>query len=281
MLILARVKYTPLVSLAHSFLNPARDSMRCVESHFSISQKEKKELSISLYEHHDTSLGTVFLVHGLGGWKDQHLLKTVAQRVSSCGFRVVSFDARDGAGARQGNFFKSSTSAHIEDLNDVFSWARTQGFNERNILIGHSLGGLIALHHAVKKEHSISALVLLAPARGLFAQGLLTVLFAFWRAITVGIFYTTGPLKKKFPLHRSWFTDFLSYDARAYVKNVSVPVLVIGAEKDRLIGKPKLLRAFSKKFAHGKFVEIKNANHAFEGKENEVTDRITAWLTTL
>ncbi|MDQ3942541.1 MAG: alpha/beta hydrolase [Actinomycetota bacterium] len=87
---------------------------------------------------------TVVLVHGLGF--GQRSWDRVAPRLSAGGLRVVTYDQR-GHGASDVSE-EYSPSAFAEDLAAVLGELRL----EEPILVGHSLGAMIALEHAASRD---------------------------------------------------------------------------------------------------------------------------------
>jgi alpha-beta hydrolase superfamily lysophospholipase len=110
-----------------------------------------------------TSRGTVLIVHGLGDHSGRHA--GLAEALSAAGFDVVAGDLR-------GHGLVSGARGHTdrwEDLvGDVESWWRACGAPERVLVLGESMGGLVALDWALTHAERVRALVLAAPA---FAPG--------------------------------------------------------------------------------------------------------------
>ena len=107
--------------------------------------------------------GVVLLVHGLGehaGRYDQ-----VARRLNDWGFAVRSYDQYghgESDGARGG---LPTDTRLLDDLADIVDSTRAR--TPRNtplILLGHSLGGLVAAHFVALALRPVDALVLSSPA---------------------------------------------------------------------------------------------------------------------
>jgi alpha-beta hydrolase superfamily lysophospholipase len=107
--------------------------------------------------------GLVLLVHGLG----EHIARyeALAQTLNRWGFAVRGYDQHghgESAGARGG---LPSDSRLLEDLADVVDDTRSRMAQDVPlILLGHSLGGLVAARLVSLQMRAVDALVLSSPA---------------------------------------------------------------------------------------------------------------------
>ena len=109
--------------------------------------------------------GTIILLHGLGGWKEQPLIVIVADELYKSGYNVVTFDAADGAKGPDADFAHSTVTGFLEDLDDVVGHVtNADWFVGPLLLAGHSLGGTVALHYARLHPAQAAKLILFAPA---------------------------------------------------------------------------------------------------------------------
>jgi pimeloyl-ACP methyl ester carboxylesterase len=92
--------------------------------------------------------GLVFVMHGLGGFKEQPHLQTFLKSFQEEGFTTVLFDTTNTFGESEGDYENATTTNYYEDLCDVIEWSKSQEFYQEPFwLIGHSLGGIsIALY---------------------------------------------------------------------------------------------------------------------------------------
>lgn len=104
--------------------------------------------------------GTVLIVHGLGDHGDRYA--HVAQWLSTCGFRVISYDQR-GHGRSQGaRGVSPSPDTLYEDLALVIDSTRDP--HRKLILLGHSMGGVIAGRFVAEQRRPVDGLMLSSPA---------------------------------------------------------------------------------------------------------------------
>lgn len=109
-------------------------------------------------------LGTVLLVHGLAEHSGRY--GHVAAALCALGLRVRAYDHR-GHGASGGPRMVAPTpDSYLDDLAEIYDGAMRQ-WNELPIVLGHSMGGLIAARFATARVRPIRALVLSSPALAL------------------------------------------------------------------------------------------------------------------
>ena len=147
------------------------------------------------------SRGVVLLVHGLGEHAGRY--DAVASILRSWGFDVRSYDQRGHgrSGGKPGTL--PDAQALLTDLEDVIDDVRSHCPKGPLILLGHSLGGLVASRLVSLKRRPVDGLVLSSPALdaglGVVQRMLLAVLPAVLPDLTV-----SNGLK----------VQFLSHDAR-------------------------------------------------------------------
>lgn len=108
------------------------------------------------------AVGRVLFIHGLSEHSARHL-NTVDSLVGF-GLEVVRFDLR-GAGASGGKRqWVEHFEDYVEDAASVFHWICRELSNLPLFVLGHSLGGAIALHFVATYQRGLSGLVLSAPA---------------------------------------------------------------------------------------------------------------------
>lgn len=226
------------------------------------------------------SKGTVVLLHGLGGWKDQDIIARTADGLTAHGYVTLALEDSQSIRSLDGRFYDATTTEYLRDIEDALAFIRTQSWcTGPLILAGHSLGGLAALVHAEQHPENVSKLLLLAPLIS-------------WRSMWWSYFPFTmvwivrrhqrilGISGKKFLLGRQWFRDFMQYDAAKSAPHVMLPTLVISAEKDHAVATAREHRHLTKIFPHADHSTITWTSHDFDGHEDEVVATITQWLTS-
>lgn len=110
-----------------------------------------------------TRRGIVVLVHGLGEHAGRY--DRLAQRLVDWGYSAIGYD-QVGHGDSEGvRGCLPSTRRLIDDLDDIVASARNRlKPGERLIVLGHSMGGLVAASWVLLQQPRIDGLVLSSPA---------------------------------------------------------------------------------------------------------------------
>ncbi len=236
----------------------------------------------------DTLLhGVVILVHGLGEHAGRY--DHVARRLNSWGFAVRGFDqyGHGESGGVRGALPEESR--FLEDLADVVDSTRARmAEGVPLIVLGHSMGGLVAARFVALKKRKIEGLVLSSPALdpGLngFQKFLLATLPRIAPNLTVGngldpnlISHDPGEVAayKADPLVHDRISSRLAKfiadsgaDTIARAGQWTVPTLLMYAGADGLVN-PAGSRAFAAA-APGRLVET----HCFEHHYHEIFNEI-------
>ncbi len=110
----------------------------------------------------DRPRGTVLIVHGLGEHAARYA--QTADAMNSWGYTVRSYDqyGHGDSGGRRGAL--SSDTRLLNDLADVIDGTRRlMAPNEPLILLGHSMGGVVATQFVLRKMRPVEGLVLSSP----------------------------------------------------------------------------------------------------------------------
>lgn len=244
--------------------------------------------------------GVVVIAHGFAEHGGRY--RRVAERLVDEGLAVRVADHR-GHGRSEGR--RTSVvrfDDYVDDLASVIAGAREQWRAVPLVLLGHSMGGLIALSLAVRTDPSIDALVLSAPAACPRDVSRLTLTMG--RALSrvapnVGVLrlplnrisrdpavveaYNTDPLVFRTPLRARLGAEMLATMERvdAALPSLRVPLLVMQGTADGLIdpgcGPHVYERAGSRdktlKMYDGLWHEIFN-----EPEREHVLDDLVAWV---
>ena len=104
------------------------------------------------------SRGLAFVEHGLGGFRKQDCIQTIAHTLFDHGYTVVNFDATHSIGESGGEYEQATMQNHYEDLVDVIIWAKTQDwYQEPFVLAGHSLGGYAVARYTEENPFCVKA----------------------------------------------------------------------------------------------------------------------------
>jgi alpha-beta hydrolase superfamily lysophospholipase len=249
----------------------------------------------------DTTLrGVVVLVHGLGEHAGRY--DEVARKLNSWGFAVRGYD-QCGHGESSGERGALPVETRLlDDLGDVIDATR-QRMEPRTplILLGHSMGGLVAARFVSLNLRNVDALVLSSPALdaglGLFNKLLLATLPRFVPNLAVGNgldanfishdpvvvrAYRNDPLVHDRVTPRlARFIDATGPDVIEAAPRWSVPTLLMYAGQDKLVS-PAGSRRFAQ-LAPREVVQARCFDDLYhelfnELKREQVYEHMRQWL---
>lgn len=248
-----------------------------------IKNRHNKNIAV-IIEENKNSKGLVFVMHGLGGFKEQPHIQTFADAFRDNNFTVVLFDATHTYGESEGEYADATTTNYYEDLEDVINWAKTQTwYKEPFWLAGHSLGAISVALYTERHPNEVKALAPISTVvSGKFStetkkeRGLLEE----WKKTGWLIAKSEskpGLIKK---LKWSEMEDRLKYDLLPEANKLTMPVLLIVGDKDD--GTPpehhKIL--FDKLPGKKEMHVIKGAPHTFRDPEHlaEIRAIFDKWI---
>ncbi len=202
----------------------------------------------------DNPKGLLALVHGFAEHSGRY--KALADEICKTGWSVAAFDYRGHgqSGGRRAHI--DSFKGYLDDLESFLSEIAKAGYGEKPVLLGHSLGGLIAARYCERNADSLSGMVLSSPffdmafkvpalkaVAGKLLSGILPTL-----SLKTGLdpsilshdqevceHYAADPLVSDIASAR-WFTEVLQAQADSFreVTHIKLPLLVMQAGDDRL-----------------------------------------------
>lgn len=246
-----------------------------------IKNRDGKRICMTLRKPDVPARGTVLIMHGMGGWKDQPALVAIAESSVRAGYITLSMDGADGAHGPDGDFFNSTLTDFIRDAEEVVSWMREQSWYTAPLIpMGHSMGALAALMLAYLHPKETGKLVLMSPAVSWKSGLWMYFPYAlYWLVVGSRPTFTMSGFRRR-PLGRAWLLDFSKYDGAALASSINVPVLVVSAGRDQTVAKPHINAAFAKKFPQGTHRIVEKVTHDYTGREVELADILQEWLSS-
>ncbi|MBW2991448.1 lysophospholipase [Candidatus Woesearchaeota archaeon] len=250
-----------------------------------ISNRKNQKIVI-LLELNNNHKGLAFVMHGLGGFKEEPHVRVMSQALLEKGFSVVSFDTTNTFGESNGTFENATTTNYYEDLIDVINWAKKQEwYKEPYFLVGRSLGGFCTALYAENHPEEIKAL---APISTM-VSGKLS--FEAYPKDQLKKWEKTGWLIEKsrskpgITKKLKWnnMMDRMKYDLLEKVDKLTMPVLMIVGEKDVPTPVEHQNLLFEKLPGKKEIHIIKGSPHTFRKKEHldEVKKIFLEWIDKL
>ncbi len=200
-----------------------------------IANRNGRKLAVVI-ERRESPRGLAFVMHGLGGFKEQPHIRVMVEAFSEHGFDVVSFDAANTLGESEGRFEDATMTNYYANLEDVLGWATGQPwYREPFALAGHSLGGMCAALYAERHPQRVLAL---APISTVVSGRLsmeterASATLEQWKATgwkTEESKSKPGVVKR---LPWSHMEDRLRYDLLPEAQKLTMPVLLVVGSED-------------------------------------------------
>lgn len=232
------------------------------------------------------SKGLIFLMHGLGGYKEQEQIQYFAKVYSDLGMTVVTFDTTNSIGESGGLYEDATITNYYSDLEDVIDWSKDQKwYSEPFVLSGPSLGGICSCMYAERYPEKVKALVPFAPV----INGELRIeamkranlqQYLDWEKTGWKIAESRsrpGLIKK---LKFNHVIDNQKYDILKEVDKIKVPVLLIVGEKDKTVPTDHVEILYNALNCPKEFHIINGSEHTFKTPEHleEIRGIIINWF---
>lgn len=249
--------------------------------------KNRKGENISvLIEKKENQKGLAFVMHGLGGFKEQDHVATFAEAFRERYFSVVRFDITNTLGESDGEYEHATITNYYEDLEDVIAWSQGQKwYQEPFALAGHSLGGICISLYAEKYPEKIAAL---APISTVVSGKLSLEAQKRENPENLETWEKTGwkeelsnskpGVRKRLPW--SHMVDRLKYDILPDASRLTMPVLLITGENDPSTPPDHVQKFFDALPGPKEFHIIQSAPHTFRDKKHlaEIKKLFLNWI---
>lgn len=248
----------------------------------------------------DAAKGVVVIAHGVSEHSDRY--RHVAARLNEAAYDVYALDHRGHGRSEGGGANIGRISSAVADIGTLIGIAREQSSAPKLFLLGHSMGGALALEFALERQAELDGLVLSAPAAALEAASRFELLAG--RTLSViapnlGVFPVDPEAVSRDPeVVRDYVSDPLNYHRKLPARTVAelasaietfperlpgltLPLLVMVGAADRLVppGASRMVaeRAGS---ADKRLIEYDGLFHEIlnEPERDKVMDDLVAWL---
>lgn len=233
----------------------------------------------------DPEKAVMVIAHGLGEHSGRYV--NVFEMLVPKGITIYApdFKGHGKSDGKRGHVF--SFGEYLEDLHPIVETAlKEKKPGMKCFLLGHSMGGLIAINYAIRRQKTIDGLIISSPSLGVAVKvpaikaALGKVMSSLWPGLSlkneldaskishddkVVAAYKNDPLVHD-RVSARWFTEFLSAmeNANKKAQNIKAPVLMQIAGDDYLVN-----AGASKSFFERLVVKDKTI-HVYDGLYHEV-----------
>ena len=255
------------------YIEKEKNSMKS----FFIKNREGQKISVILEK--SDNCGLVFIMHGLGGFKEEVHIATIAKAFRDKNFTVVRFDTRHSLGESDGDYSDANPTNGCQDLEDVINWARTENwYREPFVLAGYSMGGGSILWYGANYSDKVSGLALLSTVIG----GHHTL--ARYDKKDLQEWDATGiQVRPGSDHHLNWAQfkkDILQYDMVPEAHKFTMPFLMIVGDQDTNTPLEDHMKLYQKVPEPTEMYVIKGASHVISEASHlkEIENILKKWI---
>ncbi len=235
----------------------------------------------------ENPVGLAFTMHGLGGFKEQPHIQTIADVFYNANFISVLFDTTNTFGESEGDYQNATVEQYYQDFEDLISWAKNQSWYQQPFFIaGHSLGGYSVVRFAETYPELLKGVFAFAP----FISGKMSIEsrnrfipeeLAEWKKTGFQIKKSESKpdVIKKLPW--SHMEERQKHDLMPNISKITMPILIVVGEKDTSIPPDHQKVLFDAIIGNNKEMFIvPNAPHTFREPEhlNQLKEIFSNWL---
>lgn len=250
--------------------------------------KNRRGLKLAiLVEQTPNQKGLAFIIHGLGGHKEQSHIQTFTESFLESDYTVVRLDTTNSFNKSGGNPEDATLTNYYNDLEDVIKWGKSQKwYQEPFVLVGHSLGGISTALYSQKYPNEVKALApistvvsgkisLTSPSALEYVEDWKKIGWREWESST------KSGLMKSLPWSHA--LDRCKYDLLEKVDKLIMPVLMIVGENDESTPPEHQKMLYDKLPGQKEMHIIKDAPHTFEEPKHlkEIKSIMSDWIKKL
>lgn len=231
-------------------------------------------LSASITTSQEFENNLAILLPGYLDSKDYFHLSSLARELSNIGYLAVSFDPT-GTWDSDGDISQYCVSQYLKDVDNIINH-----FQERNgkpfkeiILIGHSLGGQVALLYASSHQKINTVVSIMAASDASKAKSVISVLPK-WKETGFRISKRDLPENTnsiiEFKVSISFFNDRSEYDTLAEIKKFQGKTILLAGEQDTTVEPKVVEEIYEVANDPKKYILLPNISHDYRHNKEKV-----------
>jgi pimeloyl-ACP methyl ester carboxylesterase len=251
-----------------------------------IKNRKGQRISV-LVERPEKPVGLAFIMHGLGGSKEQPHIELYAKAFLENGYTSVRFDTTNTFGDSDGNYEDATTTNYYEDFEDVIEWAKNQTwYKEPFCLVGHSLGSICVILYAEKHPDLVKAIAptstVVSGKLSLETEKYRNVLEE-WKKTGWRVDKSTSKPGLVKRLRWSHVEDRLKYDVLPEANKLTMPVLLMVGDNDDSTPQAHQQLLYEKIPGRKEMHVLKGAPHTFREEKHldEIRQIFDKWIKGL
>ena len=220
-----------------------------------------KGSELSAVIHRCTSNKVAVLLPGYLDTKDYEHLRELAKVLAKEGITSVRFDP-SGTWQSAGTIRKYSVSQYLKDVKRIIAFMYNKKQYEACILIGHSLGGRIALLYAPTDTRVTAIIPIMSPSTATSSPQLIKK----WKENKQRISYRDLPNatgQKEFRVPYTMFQDSKKYSVKHALRTLTIPKLFIAGTIDKKIPAKIVKEMYNSARFPKEFVLLKGIDHDY------------------
>lgn len=246
-------------------------------------KNRKNQKIVLIVEEVENQKGLALVMPGLGGFKEQPHIQTMADAFKENSYTVVRFDPINSIGESDGKYEDATLTNYYEDLEDVIKWAQShRWYEEPFYLASHSLGGICVALYAENYSEKVKGLAPISTVVSgkLSCEARSEEELKEWERTGWKERRSTSRPELILRLKWSHIVDRLKYDLLEKVDKLTMPVLLIVGENDDHTP-PAHQKILYKRLPGKKELHIiKGADHNFRAETylKELKSIFTNWI---
>lgn len=230
-------------------------------------------LSPQLYTSEEVGVDKIALfVHCFACSTSFSVVENISRELINSGISVLSFDFT-GLGLSEDDFSNTNISTNILDVNDYLS----EHYSPVSILIGHSLGGVVALLSANLLPNLEAIVTIATPS---YASHITKHFYNVEEHILNDGEVTVLIGERPFKIKKQLLENLDSHNVEEEIKKLRKPLLIIHSSQDLIVGIESALSLFDKARGSKSFITLDNADHFITNKRDSfyIANIISIWV---